>query len=706
MKNDGETQASTKGTISVRLVGEALVEWRRQGGEQGEVLQAAGIDPQLLGKPYARVTSHAYSRLWLDLARRMDDEFFGMDSRRLKSGSFAFMSRCAIHEQTLEPALTGILRFLCLQFDDFQPRLQRRGGLAEIVLDEAPGRYGRALSYFTLWMITHGLACWLVGRRIPILAIDLRCPQPDYIEDYRVMFSDNLRFSRPLSRLLFNADCLALPVRRDKRELRRFLLGAPANILVRYRDPQSLAARIKAYLRSLRPGRWPDADALAGHFFMAPSTLRRKLSLEGQSYQALKDQVRRDLAISDTEMSLLMGLSFALFYTLCGIPLGRMADNRSRRGLILFGVLVWSAMTAACGLARSYWQFLTFRVGVGVGEAALSPAAYSLIADSFPRERRATAISVYSMGIYLGSGLAFLLGGLVIKFASAQGDVHLPLFGEVRPWQLIFLILGAAGVLFCLLLLAIREPARRGVGAGVAVPLGEVGAYLRANRKTVLCHNFGFACLSFAGYGSGAWVPTFFVRTHGWDAGHVGVVYGSIVAVFGCLGIVFGGRLADYWAKRGRSDANMRVGLLAAWAVIPFTLVYPLLDNANWAAALMAPTVFFLSMPFGVAPAAIQEIMPNSMRGQASAIYLFVVTLFGLGVGPTAVALVTDFVFADDMALRYSLLLVTLAAVLGAVVLLGIGLKPYRASLEHLKDWSLRREGEGGEDWKASRQPA
>ncbi len=291
--------------------------------------------------------------------------------------------------------------------------------------------------------------------------------------------------------------------------------------------------------------------------------------IDRQILNLLVGPIRRDLAISDTEMSLLMGLSFALFYTLCGIPLGRMADNRSRRGLILFGVLVWSAMTAACGLARSYWQFLTFR-----------------------------------------------------------------------------------------------------------------------------------------GYGSGAWVPTFFVRTHGWDAGHVGVVYGSIVAVFGCLGIVFGGRLADYWAKRGRSDANMRVGLLAAWAVIPFTLVYPLLDNANWAAALMAPTVFFLSMPFGVAPAAIQEIMPNSMRGQASAIYLFVVTLFGLGVGPTAVALVTDFVFADDMALRYSLLLVTLAAVLGAVVLLGIGLKPYRASLEHLKDWSLRREGEGGEDWKASRQPA
>jgi len=427
--------------------------------------------------------------------------------------------------------------------------------------------------------------------------------------------------------------------------------------------------------------------------------------IDRQILNLLVGPIRRDLAISDTQMSLLMGLSFALFYTLCGIPLGRMADSRSRRGLITVGVLIWSAMTAACGLARQYWQFLLFRVGVGVGEAALSPAAYSLIADSFPAQRRATAISVYSMGIYLGSGLAFLLGGLVIKFASAQGDVHLPLLGEVRPWQLIFLLLGAAGVLFTLLMLAVKEPQRHGVGAGVEVPMREVSAYLRANRRTVICHNFGFACISFASYGSGAWVPTFFVRTYGWDAGHVGVVYGSIVAVFGCLGIVFGGRLADRWAKRGRTDANMRVGLLAACLALPLSVTFPLLDDANLVALLMAPTVFCLSMPFGVAPAAIQEIMPNSMRGQASAIYLFVVTLFGLGVGPTAVALVTDFVFHDDMALRYSLLIVTSLALLGGVVLLGMGLKPYRQSREHLQNWSLQRES-GQDRGGMQRQPA
>lgn len=412
--------------------------------------------------------------------------------------------------------------------------------------------------------------------------------------------------------------------------------------------------------------------------------------IDRQILNLLVGPIRRDLVISDTQMSLLMGLSFALFYTVCGIPLGRLADTKSRRGLIAIGVLFWSAMTAACGMARLYWQFLLCRIGVGVGEAALSPAAYSLIADSFPVERRATAISVYSMGVYLGSGLAFLLGGLVIKFASAQGDVLLPVLGEVRPWQLIFLILGAAGVLFSLLLLAVREPARRGVGAGVAVPLAEVGRYLRANRRTVLYHNFGFAGLAFAGYGSAAWIPTFFIRTYGWDAGHVGVVYGSIVAVFGCLGIVFGGRLADWMAKRGRTDANMRVGLYAAMAALPCVASFPLMDNALWAAALMAPTVFCLSMPFGVAPAAIQEIMPSAMRGQASAIYLFVITLIGLGIGPTAVALVTDYLFADDQALRYSLLIVSTLAVSSSLFLLAKGLQPYRESVLHLQQWAAQ----------------
>ncbi len=292
------TMSVEKGTISVKQVNEALLELRRRGGDELPLLTQAGIAPELLTKPYGRVSSVAYSRLWLLIAQAMDDEFFGMNARRMKVGSFAFMCRTALHEPMLEGALNAALRFLSLVFDDLQPLLTRKGGLAEISLREPAESQCRAFAYFTLWMIVHGLACWLTGRRIPILALDLRCTAPDYLEDYRVMFTDNLRFSRRQSRLLFKAEWLDLPVRRSQQELRGFLAGAPANILVKYRDPQSLAARIKAYLRSIKPERWPDFEALAGHFFMAASTLRRKLALEGQSYQSLKDQVRRDLAIA------------------------------------------------------------------------------------------------------------------------------------------------------------------------------------------------------------------------------------------------------------------------------------------------------------------------------------------------------------------------------------------------------------------------
>ncbi|QIB52656.1 MULTISPECIES: MFS transporter [Pseudomonas] len=412
--------------------------------------------------------------------------------------------------------------------------------------------------------------------------------------------------------------------------------------------------------------------------------------VDRQILNLLVEPIRRDLAISDTQMSLLMGLSFAIFYTIAGIPLGRVADSKSRRGLIGVGVLVWSLMTAACGLAQQYWHFILCRIGVGAGEAALSPAAYSLMADSFPPEKRATAISVYSMGIYLGAGMAFLLGGMVITFANAQGDVVLPIIGLVRPWQLIFLMLGGVGVAFCLVLFAIKEPTRKGIGAGVAVPLKEVGAYLVSIRKAVLCHNIGFACLSFASYGASAWIPTFFIRNHGLTAGEVGMYYGSIVMVAGSLGIVFGGRLADYLARRGYTDSNMRVGLLAAILTIPFNVVYLVADlNLVW--FLMFFNVFTVAMPFGVAPAAIQEVMPNAMRGQASAIYLFTITLIGLGIGPTAVAMFTDFVFNDDAAVRYSIFIVATVITLGSVALLWMGLKPYREARETLARWGERQ---------------
>lgn len=405
--------------------------------------------------------------------------------------------------------------------------------------------------------------------------------------------------------------------------------------------------------------------------------------VDRQILNLLVAPIRRDLGINDTQMSLLMGFSFAIFYTILGIPLGWLADRWNRNGLIAAGVVVWSLMTALCGLAQTYWQLFLYRIGVGVGEATLSPAAYSMIADYFPPERRAMAISVYSMGIYLGSGMAFLLGGLVIQFAVAQGAVSLPLVGDVRPWQVVFLVLGVSGIIFSLAFLLVREPPREGIVAGTSVPFGEVVAHLWRNRRTVLCHNVGFAMIAFCSYGTAAWVPSFFIRTFKWNAGEVGIIYGLIVMVFGCTGILFGGWLTDRWLKQGKTDAALRVGILASSVAIVGN-VYLMAGTGTLAAVLMVPTVFALGMPFGAAPAAIVAIVPNQMRGQTAAVYLFIVNLIGLGIGPTAVALVTDYVFANDLALKWSMLIVGTVANVIAIALLAAGLKPYRETIQRL----------------------
>lgn len=395
--------------------------------------------------------------------------------------------------------------------------------------------------------------------------------------------------------------------------------------------------------------------------------------------------IRHDLGINDTQMSLLMGLSFALFYTVMGIPLGRLADRKSRRGLIAVGLVLWSLMTALCGTTKLYWQLFLYRIGVGVGEAALSPAAYSMIADYFPPEKRATAMSVYSMGAFIGAGLAFLLGGLVIQYVTTLGPVELPIVGITRPWQLVFFMLGAAGMVFSLAFLWVKEPPRQGVVTEGGIPFREVVAYLWRNRRTVLCHNLGFAMIALCSYGTGAWLPSFLIRTHGWDIGQVGLVYGLLVVIFGATGIVFGGWLTDRWLMQGKTDAALRLGMWAAGGCLTLGGLYVFMPTGTLAAVMMAPLIFLVSMPFGAAPAAIQEIVPNEMRGQASAVYLFLVNLIGLGLGPTAVALITDYVFHDDKMLRWSMLIIGTGANIAAFALLAAGRNPYRETLARLK---------------------
>src|SRR5262245_7551860 len=304
----------------------------------------------------------------------------------------------------------------------------------------------------------------------------------------------------------------------------------------------------------------PEDYPRAGYawYVVAVLTLAYMVSfIDRQILSLLVRPIRADLGISDTEISLLMGLTFAIFYTLFGIPLGRLADTRSRRTIIAAGIGFWSLMTAGCGLAKNFWQLALMRVGVGVGEAALSPSAYSLIADYFRPERRATAMSVYSMGIFIGSGLAFVLGAAVATFAAGKEDFVLPVLGTVRSWQLVFLVVGLPGLAVALLLYTIREPSRKGArrltdGATATQPptTREVWAYLCDNWKTFACLNLGTALISLSSYAMSSWVPEMFGRRYGWTIRERGTVFGLIVGIAGTLGIVKGGRVGD-WRHAG-----------------------------------------------------------------------------------------------------------------------------------------------------------
>ena len=419
--------------------------------------------------------------------------------------------------------------------------------------------------------------------------------------------------------------------------------------------------------------------------------------IDRQILTLLVAPIRRDLQISDTQMSLLMGFSFVFFYTLCGIPFGRLADSRSRRAIIAAGFVGWSLMTALCGVARNFMQLFLCRIGVGVGEATLGPAAFSLITDTFRKERLATAISVYSMGIYIGAGMAYLLGGLVVGFATSQETYILPLIGATRSWQVIFFLVGLPGIVLALLMVTVKEPLRRGRQPlrsdgtrpkAESLPARQVWDYIRKNSLTFICHNLGFGLISLATNAGGSWNPAYFQRNHGWQIREIGIVMGLILAIAGTAGIVFGGRLSDWLSERGWKDAPMRVGLVAVLLLMPAGMLFDLAPNGTAAMWLYIPLVFLASAPFGVAPAAIQQMMPNEMRGQATAIYMFSVNVIGLGLGPTIVALVNDYVFRDDNAIRYSLLIVGLLAQLLAALFLWRGLRPFRESIDRVSGWT------------------
>jgi MFS family permease len=381
--------------------------------------------------------------------------------------------------------------------------------------------------------------------------------------------------------------------------------------------------------------------------------------------------IRAALHINDVQFSLLLGLAFALFYTFLGIPLARIADHSNRRNLIMAGSAIWSVATSLCGFCNSFATLFAARVGVGVGEASLSPAAYSLLGDVFPRLQLPVALSVYSMAIYLGSGLALIGGGAAI---AAMPAINLGPLGHLAPWQAVFPLVGAAGVLVLLVMRAVVEPARQGKVEKLSFSAGCAAVWER--RRAYFSIFFGFAAASAVWNGTLAWMPSLFIRRFGWHPGGAGLWIGLAVLVFASSGILMGGRLASWLERHNVASANLWVGMGSAAAVTIILAGFALAATPRAVLALLCLFLFAGAAPWGAAVAALHDITPNRLRAQVAAIYLFGVNLAGIGAGPTLVAL-----YARSFAHRPLACGIACNAMIcggAGLLILALGIAPYR----------------------------
>ena len=369
--------------------------------------------------------------------------------------------------------------------------------------------------------------------------------------------------------------------------------------------------------------------------------------LDRQLLTLLVQPIEATLGITDAEMGLLQGPAFAAFYATMGLPLGWLADRTHRVRLIAAAILFWSAMTAASGLASQYHHLLLARFGVGFGEAALVPAAVSLLADLFSSERRALPVSVFTCGLAVGSGLALTLGGALIGFATS-GATDLPLIGYFlngrEPWQIVFILAGFAGLPVAALVTLLPEP--RTLQAvdfanHASATLRDTLRHLGERRTFFIPMLTAMGGLFVVTTSLSAWFPSVFIRDHGWSGPATGYALGSVLMVSALLGNLVGGSASTWLALRGHKDAVLRTMLVGAAVMVPCAALATTAATPQYALGFAAPLYLAMSITFGIAPLAFVEITPPRMRGQVVSIYLLLSNLLGLSIGPPLVGVLT-----------------------------------------------------------------
>jgi MFS family permease len=399
--------------------------------------------------------------------------------------------------------------------------------------------------------------------------------------------------------------------------------------------------------------------------------------LDRQVLTLLVPPIKAALQISDTQVGLLQGFAFALFFSFVALPCGWLADRYSRRNLLVFGITLWSTATMACGAAHTFTELALARALVGCGEATLMPAAYSMLADSFPPEQRGRVFGAFMAMVYAGGGVALILGGAVLHTLRGEALVSIPLFGWLPVWKAAFVIVGAPGLLVALLATTVREPERHILPTTDSSPDVAWSTYAKRHAVAFVCVWLAYACSGYVAYGVIPWAPTLMVRQFGLSLQQAGVGVGVASVIAGLSGAAIAGVLGDRWTARGVRGGKFRLTLIWWFAVLPLIAAFAFVRNAHL--ALLAYAGFSLVNAIGYvsSSAVIQDMVPSNLRGRTTAIWYLITGLVGIGFGPLATGLVTDRVFHDEAQLPMAMLAMAAPGVLLGLLASLRGLRAY-----------------------------
>ena len=405
--------------------------------------------------------------------------------------------------------------------------------------------------------------------------------------------------------------------------------------------------------------------------------------IDRQMINYLVVPIKEDMGLTDFEISFIQGWGFVLAYIIFSIPFGRIVDKVNRVRVLIGGIIIWSVATAACGFSKNSWQLVLSRSGVGAGEAALTPASWSIISDLFPVERRSFPMSIYLMGPYIGQGLSLLFGAQILRIYNEPVTLFESII--VQPWQIIFLIIAVPGVILGLFMFALRDPVRKEVLVSEKEEskdsIKEVFAYVIKNIGAYMPLLIGSAFIVVLLYGVQSWVPTFLHRIHGWEHTRIGDQYGLVALFAGSLGVISGPMVEKYLTKLNFNAATIIVCIITAVALTIIGPITFLSLSSDIVLIGIFITSFFITLPLALFATSLQNITPNQYRGVVSGLYVFTVNITGYGLGPMVVAFFTDKVFKSEMAIDLSMAAMFLICGPISFFIFYLGRKPFAKAL-------------------------